>query len=972
MYKHVFAGLAGAVLAVSLSGCSNSSSNSSPSSVTVTAQVGQQDIQDARIWSVAIAESGQPSKDDFDRLVRAEYELDDNGSDASVVVPTEEAQLFLLVPRIADSATGQQATSRTCQWVSGCTMDATTVAFGDRYDQHTGLNWRSVAYDVSKDELIRITPLTHLAAALGYDRQYIESTALWEATGYYTAYSIEQASSQVSRLFGIDHVQSSAPWNLSLINQVSGNQAVAMDRIRYGALLAAWQKLSADYTGDADSMADAVAADLVTNNGQLYQNGGDQTLSLALLYQAARDNLGALTVTNTTIKSYVDAVISNLDTEIAAFTSDSLTSVTPAPLSELFSSSDLADYTLGLQRTKAFVGVLRNYEDTFFEDGYRTELNAYLNRLKAVGDQHEADFNKVITAFVETHELYTECYLNAGCPSDTSKYGDWLSQVDSYVVSTETLTLNNGAIVVDQAVADINPTDGISDPSESQAIDVKVAGTYVSGDLTFKVDHVYKDNDKDNDITSTSGIRVYFTTPVSKLADSASNEIIGYELRWSDFQMYNANDLNTASELEYDGKFRLFYRGVRDPLNAASELRFNIDTVELDSRISDQVSDDNDDDSEASSLDVTATSAFAQDFYPNKRFASFNGFFDANTADGFTKGTVAAGLISYATATETILGETVNYLDVRVPLGDSHRYRLYPSVQREDESDVDGDGDREEQITVYDMETCELSGNNTDGWTVASCLPQQRAVGEADFSDYINALWRAGTLSRIEIPGRGYYFVEWPATAAADSCMALDDLVDGGADLDGTLYLPHVLGLNNLRLTSVIDLSGQPDTLLDARVSRPTTDGYEITAALSHDYSSTSGSTVLVGSGSAVDRIVVNYATDADLVTTGSVAVYKDGVSLQLDDTTTETVDSDLDAYLRQSTNAQPLPYKFVINEDGNYERCVTANVAEWDEDRGTDNAVLFLNFRDVVYGQIKKENGQWIIRYIDGTWETL
>jgi len=970
MHKQILGCLAGMALLASMSGCSDSSS-SSASSVQVNVQVGQRDIQDAYVWAVSVTEGGQLNSDDELRLTRSEYELDDN-SEVSPTVATEETHMFMLVPRVADSNLGLEATSRVCQWVAGCEVSDSLVEFGVAYFDTSSFGWRAVAQDLSEDERVRVTPLTHLAAALAYDRQYIESDAGWDSTGYYSAVSVEQSISQVSKLFDIDNIQTTLPIDLSEINQLSSNQATSMDRIRYAALMAAWQYLALIYDGEAETLEDAVAADLVTNNGQLYQKGGDQTLNLETLYQAASDNLSALDVTNSTVEVYVEAVIAELDTAIAAFEADTLTSITPDLLSELFSTDDYDDMLTGLQRTKAFVEVLRSYEDTFFEDGYREDVNAYLDTLKATGDIHEDSFNAVIDAFIDTHELYTTCYLNAAC-GDVSEYSEWLDQVDSYDAGSAVLTLNNGEITVSQEVADVNATDSDDSPSESHAIDIKIVGTYKMGDLTVVVDHTYENDDEDDGIDSTTGVRVYFTDEVSELVDSAANSIIGYELRLSDFQIYDASNLSTDDELEFDGSFVLFYRGVKDPQDSTSDIRFNIDTLVLDSRISDEVSDDNDDDSEYVNLDVTAVSAYASDYYPDTEFSSFNGFFATNSSSEFEKGAVESALVSYQTGEETIDGDAVQYLDLMVPMGESYRYRLYPTLQREDESDIDGDDDDEELIDVYDYEICELAGNHTDGWSVDGCEPQTRAVGEADFSDFLNALWRSGTLSRIEIPGRGFYFVEWPVALDDDSCLVLDDVSSGTeSSMDGTLYLPFVLGLNTVQFTSEIDLDDQPDTLLDINYSAPTSDGYEITAALSHDYSSTSGTTVSIGYGSDVDRIVINYATDADLETSGSFAVYKDGVSLELDDGTSETVDSELELYLNASTGADPMPYEYVINEDGDYERCVLANVAEWEDDFSLDAATLYLNYRDVVYGRVQQENGQWIIRYIDGTWETL
>ncbi|MDO6804198.1 hypothetical protein Q4595_17255, partial [Wenyingzhuangia sp. 1_MG-2023] len=156
-------------------------------------------------------------------------------------------------------------------------------------------------------------------------------------------------------------------------------------------------------------------------------------------------------------------------------------------------------------------------------------------------------------------------------------------------------------------------------------------------------------------------------------------------------------------------------------------------------------------------------------------------------------------------------------------------------------------------------------------------------------------------------------------------------------------------------------------------VNAPTSDDYHISAALSHDYSSTSSNGyVTIGSGSDLDRIVLNYRTDYTFETTGSLSIYKDGVSLSLDDGTTDTVDSTLTVYLNASNDVDPLPYTYLVNDEGDYELCVISNEAEWDESYSFDDSTFYLNYRDVVYGRIVKENGTWIVRYIDGTFETL
>ena len=971
MQKLVCGAVVSAALVSGITGCSSGSSSSS--TVTVRVNLNQEEFLDAYIWSVPITEGGQVTKDTDGRLSYTEYQTEDD-SEAKFDIPSQEIQEFLLVGKIADADTEMDGTTRSCQWVEGCTVDGADVAFGDRYIQ-SGTLWRAVAYDLSKNERVRITPFTELAAALAYERLYVESSSSWESVTYYSANSVLQSVSQLSRLIGVDDVQSSQPADLTEINSWGGSQATSLNSIRYGAMIAAWNHLKETYessgTGSYDTFEEAVEADLLTNNGQLMQTGGTQVLTLAQLLQAARDNLAGLTVTNTKASTYVTTVISALDGEIAELQDGELTEVIPETLANLMGSDDYDDYLLGLKRTRAFVDVMRDYGNTFFEDDYREQIDSYVDMVKEVGNQYEDDLNNFNEAFIQAARLYNDCYLAGSCPTADSSW-TWLTAIDSYDSSTATLTLNGGDITISQMVADTNTTDNDDEPTSSHAIDILIDGTFNVGDLTFKVAQVYKNDRKRDGIETSTGVRVYFTNEVSALESESSNERIGYELRYSDFQIYNPATDGTDDELEFTGSFRLFYRGVRDPQDSSSDLRFNIDTVVLNSRVSDRINDDNDKDKDYSTIYIAATSENASDYYPDREFASFNGFFSGNSSSGFEKGSVVSDLVTYETGEETTSGYDVEYLDVIVPMGESKRYRLYPTAEKQDTADVDNDEDTDEMVNTYDVEVCDLTGSTSTGWSVDTCDPKTRYYGEANFTDMVNDIWASGVISRIEIPGRGIYFVEWPANSTdSHSCLVLDELISG-TTLSGTLYSPYVLGLNALRFTTMVRLYDEPRTLLDIYMTMPTEDEYNITAALSHDYSSTTSSTVTLGTGKNLDRMVFNYSTDQNFETTSSLSVYKDGVSLSLEDGTTESVDSTLTAYLNQSTGATPLPYSYYVTDEGDYQRCVTSNTAEWTKTFSLDDSVFYLNYRDVVYGRIQKENGTWIIRYIDGNWETL
>lgn len=961
------------VVVAGLSGCSNDSSSSS-STVTLKVQVGQEDIEFGVIRSVPVLESGLLSEDAEGRLNATTYVSDEEGL-AEIPVASAEIQLFEVIGRVTDTDTTAEGTTQRCQWVAGCSVDGNDYVFGADMLSVTGLGWQSVVYDGSSGEQIRVTPLTDLAAQLAFSYVYAEDldTPQWVETGYYSAYSVEQALSQVAILFGLDSVQSREPADLTQISEWRSVNASSQYSIRYGALVAAWKHLVED---NGQSYADAVVAEFIADKGQLLEKGTSRTLALYDLYDLAATNLQAVSVSNSKVQSNIQAVVSGLQAEMAGFESDVLTSVAPASLSSLLGQSEYEDFVLGIQRTKAFITLMKDYGNNFFEDGYKEQLQAYLQLVDSVGDEHAENLNTVVQSYREIAGFYYDCYLAGACPTPDVSWA-WLTSVDSYNAATAVLTLNGGELRVAQQVADVNTTDDDDEPTSSHAIDVMITGQVSAGNLRFEIDNAYENDDPDNDITSTSGVRYYFTNEVSALEDAASNEILGYELRWSDFALYDVTTVGTATETEVTGSFRLFYRGVRDPLNEATALHFNIDTVVLNGRISDVVGDDSEDDVDYSTVYVAGVAANASDYYPESEFASFNGFFNPNASADFTAGDIIAGLLTYQTGTETVGSSSVQYLDVMleaegVALDDSRRYRFYPTVAREDENDIDGDDDTDEIIYTHDLEICDLT-ESAGVWAVSSCYPKQRLYKSRDMQQAINDLWEAGAFSRVEVPGRGTYFVEWPVNAAdSQGCLSLETLSTTATSFDGVLYDPVVLGLTNLRFTSEVLLEDEPATLLDVSVAAEDSERYTVVAALSHDYSGLTSDEVYLGTGSALDRVVVSYDGDSNFSATGSLSVFKDGVSLSLDDGTSETIDSSLTAFLNQEFDISPLPYEYIDSDSGGYELCVKANQAEWTDNTDTDSAVYHLNFRDVVYGRIANESGAWIIRYIDGTWETL
>ena len=951
-----------------MSGCSDDGGSSS-SLISVDVQVGQEDFDQALIRSVLISESGRLSEVEPGAPVYAPY-VTDNQGEAQVIIDGNELFYFDVYGRDRDDAQGIAQTTRRCQLVAGCG----SASFGDNYSVAATPGWRSVAYGLSDGERVRITSLTDLAAGLAQALVYSESSgdqqdAGWLETGYYSVYSVVQAESQISRLFGLEAVQNSEPADLTQLDELKDiNTTEATDSIRYGAILAAIQAYELEYEGTVDLpfFSQAVAADLITNAAQLYQKGGDQTISLSTLYTKAADNLEQTEVTNSTVQTYVDAVVSKLRSDSDAFADGELTTTTPASLATLL-GSDLEDFELGITRAKAFVDLLRNYDETFFEDGYRTELDKYGSLLQTIGDDNADNLDALMVAYQQVFEFYRDCYLGGGCPTADSSW----SWYESASYNNGVLTLNGGELTVKQEVADVNLNDSNDEPTSSQGIDVVILGSLKINDLTLELDYLLDSND---DIVSSPSLRVFYDEAVSVLQDPLSQPEVAYQIRWSQFALYDTADVGTDFETELTGTFTLSYVGVADP-EGSGERRFNIEEVVLNSRISDVVGDDSDNDKNIVPLFVSAKANQAEAFYPEVSFASFNSFFSNSGESSLVEGSVEANLVSYRTGVESINGRSVEYFEYFITDGEALRYRFYPTVMREDTSDVDADDDLEELIATFDYEECTLNGGVSSP-SVSKCQPKQRLNGERDLQAAVNELWELGIFSRPDVEGKGVYFVELPVVSDTNGCLILDTLPTSLQQLDGTLYLPAQLGLSTARVFAEVvldyDSTTEPKSLLDVQVTAPYSNIVNVSAALSHDYTSVNTSGVYTGTGVDLDRIIFDFSTENSTVETSSIAIYKDGVSLTYADGSSDTVDSEILAGSQLDLLTGFPLYRYRVNEEGLLDRCVISNTAEPATSRNFDDSVFVINFRDAVYGKIANESGIWVIRYIDGSWETL
>lgn len=937
------------VASVSVVGCSSSKDKSRTNTIIVEVTAGQQDIAKALVRSSEILVTGMPNESNDGMLNYQSFYTEKNGTAKVAVIP-RRLQLFELVTLPANKDINQDASVSRCQWVAGCEGGA--MAFAESINP--AYQWQSVVWGLSKGERVVVTPLTHLAAALAFEYAYAETPqdeqqatteSEWQKTGYYSPYSVEQAVSQVSQVFGVSNIQSTLPADLTKLNSISTKDVIeAKYSVRYGALLAAWahlQEQDANFTRD-------VTNEFLENQGQVLQKEQDgqsvASLTLSVLYNLAATNLKNLTIHNSSVKSLVSEVVGELEAEIDGFSAGQLTNKIPASIESIFGTTAFNEYGTGVKRAKAFVENLQDQSKYFFGDEYNGLINTYLDEQKTFFKSNKDNFSSVLNLLNDAQTVYIKSYNGSVC-NDSSSWAvcDYSSDVLTLTdTNSHTMTLSMQNVTTNK-----------------QAVDIEMAGELQVGDLLFSL------KNKDD---SRSKIRLFYAEETDQVLASTV-EPIGYEYDWASFSFHDT----LKNDQEWTGNFSLLYRGVANPADATVQ-HFNIDTLRLSSRISNEISDDSTKGKETSAVFIAAKSSTADTFYnPNEKFGKINGFFVENAVGSQEQ--TKANLVSYKLGEEEIYGQVVKYFDLYVndDSVQSFRYRFYPDVVRNQNAAGQYTVGNNDAITTHKMAICPLS-KKEGGWVVdGTCSPTQIFNGKRNVQKSINAFWKAGAFSYVDLPAEGEYFIEWPA-ANVNGCFELEELLVSEAPVEltepSTLVSAAVLGLDTLRITTEIVLEDKPFTLLDVLINAPKEDRYNITAALSHNYTAVNIDEVNIGTGNNLDRILFNYNTDSSFKRTGSFSVYKAGVSLFEGDS---VVDAEVKLGLNQ--NYTSLQHKYVTASNGGQQICVTANQPFEDRDINNgmkESAVYSLSFRGVVYGSIRKENSMWIARFIDGTWIPL
>lgn len=918
---------------LALAACSDSSNNSNRQEPKIDAYVeaGNGDIEGAHVLVTAILTDGRLDKDNEGRR-RANTAI--TQADKSTYIAAQDDISMHLIEVLSSTP---NASFARCQWVENC--NAGEVKFAEKIIE--SYRWRSAVWRLENNQHISVTPLTELAAALAENFIYHESNNFWyETDHYYSPQGLVQSVSQVTQLFGFDSsvgdIQSIKPADLTSLNNLDiQNKLLAQESVRYGVLIAAWAYLAEE----DDAFTSKVVEKLVEKKGQILQKSSNgEDFSLEKLYSAAIKNLDLLEekYKASEVKPILTLVKNALKKDIERFEKkiDELTDIQPESLEKLLGESDNELYKNGLEEAKKMVDELNKAgQSLLFSEDYKNKLGDFKKAIDTLSNdiKGKENLDKLILQLIDVQEIYR---LNK-CADKADYY--WLESCELSNNGELTLKTKDGGVITAKQEKVVG---------NSKATDIRIEGTFQVDGLQLKLKH--KMNKEA--VSEYSYVRVF--------ADNKSDlEPLGFQLNWADFTL--TETIDNPKEFNLKGSLSVMYMGVKDAENPQSKTHYNVDTLRIVGLLSKKseyekcTSADSDEekvkDKECLNLDIELQSLKSNDYYhPTQQFGSFvelDKFFSDPSTTIMPPDDIPE-LLTYQTGEEILTdGRKVEYVDVRIEGGKSSRYRFYPTRKRDI---IDNYGNKVGFNDTFDMSICSIVEKSEGKWEVeGTCSPRTQFQGERDVQKTMNDIWRTGSLSYVTVPNKGEFFVAWPANNKVEGCLNLDDL---GLEksFKGQGLEAAELGIDTLLLGSQIKLSGEKATTSYAlQLHKPTSKRYEITSALSHDG----------------ETITVMYNTNSAFKRTGNFRISRKGVNVGLEGNGNLNLDIGLEQEISKST----LPHRYVIDNKGNQNVCITDNVP-YEVDFEPNTAVYSLTFRGTVYGTIRKNGAVWEAKFVDGS----
>lgn len=819
----------------------------------------------------------------------------------SFTLENDSAGSYLFV---ASSIVDGEVSRTSCQISTGCSVKGEVVPFGGMFDIDEPLSWIAAIESVSEAQFVVINPITEMARVYGYTAYVNESDSnvTSEGTvpveGYYSNYNIAKSNTQIASLMGLSDILSIEPANLYLLHNLNASTPLVLrESIRYGALLAAWQKLSIEFDNTKADQEAQFQSEVITSfiayEGQLYQADSpnedvltlkDWLLTALQVLEGARDYHISQ---GRTVSESVMTVLAEFQAEIATLDPGQLTQAEfNIPVGYL------KDYSDAVSKTKATINYLSDLPNQFATSEYRNGVSELYELIKEQGALSSQEFDEIFQDLLLLREYYLSCV--AGLCSASNKWNSYTTVIND---KKEMLISGTpgGEVKVSQEILKERPEEEAKldgDEDTTRIHDLLISGTFFSGNLQLKLED-QETSDPEHPIYN--AIRFTYSKEFSEipqipallaggsgLTEDEERVPNSIEMTFPRFTLTNTALKNTDQELTIEGAATILLTAAIDFYDTKEGLsdlektgkRFNIANFTLSVAIEglshgviqlngEEVNLQNrfllSFNAGASSAVATEDNLFA--YYPDERYPSFDDFFVARK--GFEVGSSFEGPIAFtkkgimnfpalnSDGSEIENQETVvEYLEVDFVIGGAVRYVVYPKlmgdekyfglrciIAPEDELLI---VDPSYTVTETDEKGVEFERS------LLSCTERDRYEGGATLVNYLNEVYRANRdlISSYGLPGRGRYRIDFPMVTNVVDGVDVDTLADlptAISPVGGTLEDEIVLGVNNLRMQVVPEVldsgnSGyQPTSAIDLSMTWPRHDLIDVSLFFAYD-----------------------------------------------------------------------------------------------------------------------------------------
>lgn len=639
--------------------------------------------------------------------------------------------------------------------------------------------------------------------------------------GVYNQYTMELANLHVSELFGITDVISSpvvAPSQITQIETVSGDALV--EGVYYGALIAALPFLAESDNTDFVTKLGEITDVVINQRGQLLEKSESaNVVTKFTIFSAAstilRDNINYFNGIGARVPAGAVTALERLDGVVASMRNDVKTSV------DIDVPSRLASWRTAIEDSKFFITDLTAAVKNFW--GYDDSKPSFVDpvhgrRVDSYYLAHETELNKVADlAFGPTgalHKILEGAEALARC-----EFGNGDCSTDGFPIETDSddpSGLSSDRVLIDGnlrlIMRPIETTDAdaglynvfdfeiesADNPEEDvDAIPSEIKNALVLGNGQKL--YWYTEAISDGSITTRPYVRVFYEDSYASppagsfLDDSDPSHVAPTQIAivWPLVRFEGNIDGAQAGdngEHEFNALIEANLVGVKDPLDDASQTRYNPVTFVVRARSTLEPDAEN-----RTDLNVQLRTTNSSSYYPTSKWPATHEFF-LGRPDAPTEIT---DLVESLYRDQTVLsdGRVIEYFDEELRGRDFiSRIKLYPydsstNTTRSEscnvswvDVDMDGDDERVEQ----------------------SCDTVIELAGEVTLDELLERNFENNVLSRYSVPGNGIYEIDL-STSAIVSGTEYQGLREGEeyGPFSGTFYDDIELGID--RLTAVAE-----------------------------------------------------------------------------------------------------------------------------------------------------------------------